>query len=93
MTLCQTLEQLGLDYDAARLIAGLSRSQLETPSYLIRSVQELAFINAVLAANSRPDLAYLVGPGYHFDVIGIWALALICSKNLRQACQIAQEFY
>uniref|UniRef100_UPI003569F3BD AraC family transcriptional regulator n=1 Tax=Zhongshania sp. TaxID=1971902 RepID=UPI003569F3BD len=40
----------------------------------------------------RPDLAYLVGRRYHFGVFGIWGLALICSENLLQAFQIAQEF-
>ena len=92
LILCQTLEELGLDYEAASLITGLSRSQLETPGYLIRSEQELAFIEAALAANPRPDLAYLVGRRYHFGVFGIWGLALICSENLLQAFQIAQEF-
>lgn len=92
LILCQTLEELGLDYEAASSITGLSRSQLETPGYLIRSDQEIAFIEAALSANARPDLAYLVGRRYHFGVFGIWGLALICSENLLQAFQIAQEF-
>ena len=92
LILCQTLEELGLDHEAASAITGLSRGQLETPGYLIRSDQEMAFIEATLAANPRADLAYLVGRRYHFGVFGIWGLALICSENLQQAFQVAQEF-
>ncbi|MEX1670083.1 AraC family transcriptional regulator [Zhongshania guokunii] len=92
LILCQTLEELGLDHEAASAITGLGRRELETPGYLIRSDQEIAFIEATLAANPRPDLAYLVGRRYHFGVFGIWGLALICSENLQQAFQVAQEF-
>tara|TARA_R110001583_G_scaffold26892_8_gene96646 strand:+ start:827 stop:1879 length:1053 start_codon:yes stop_codon:yes gene_type:complete len=92
LILCQTLEELELDHSAASKITGLSRNQLETPGCLIKSDQEIAFIEATLAANTRPDLAYLVGRRYHFGVFGIWGLALICSKNLLQAFQVAQEF-
>ena len=92
LILCQTLEELGLDHEAASAITGLSRGQLETPGYLIRLDQEIAFIEATLATNPRPDLAYLVGRRYHFGVFGIWGLALICSENLLQAFLVAQEF-
>lgn len=92
LILCQALDELALDAEAVLLATGLTREFLETPGALIRREQEIAFIEQVLAANPRPDLAYRVGLRYHYGAFGVWGLAVTSSENLLQAFAVAHEF-
>lgn len=90
--LCQTLEELGLDASYACEKTGLDRQFLDTPGQFISKAQEMDFIAATLADNTREDLAFRVGLRYHYGVFGVWGLAVATSEDLLQALQVAQEF-
>ncbi len=76
------LEESEYSYDHFLDCAGIPRTAIEDPDYLISPSQELTFHTAVCLELDIPHLGLIIGPRYHLSSYGMLGLAAMTAENL-----------
>ena len=73
--------------------SGLRRDQLEDPLVEIQAHQEIRVIESLLnQLGTHPLLGIQVGWEYSITTYGVWGFALLSSKNVQEAMELALRF-
>jgi AraC-like DNA-binding protein len=71
---------------------GLTEADVESPSTLVSVDQILTFYCEIISRAPYPALAYQAGLRFHLTTYGMYGLAILSSKTLRQALNIAMKY-
>src|SRR5262249_30879891 len=89
--------QLGVDHGLSLRDclegSGVTPAMLADPTAVVGAHQELALVrNLVRALPGVPGLGLLAGQRYHFTAYGILGFAIVSSRNLRGALEVALRY-
>ncbi|MGZ0153503.1 AraC family transcriptional regulator [Kribbella sp. WER1] len=93
LLMVQLAEDHGVDAPTALRGSGLDLEQLHDPQAVVRAEQELRIVhNLLAAAGDVPGLALQAGARFRLTSYGIWGFALLSSRTLRSAIDVALQF-
>lgn len=83
-----------MTYSSILQNTGLKKQQLLDPNILISAHQELQVIcNLVDALQDQPMIGLDIGALYHFTTFGSLGMALMSSANIREALDLALQYF
>ena len=86
--------ELGTTADFLLSGSGLSKDQLAESELLISAQQELQVIrNLVSTSSQKPALGIIAGTRYHFTVFGALGFAIVSSRTMRSALDVALQHF
>lgn len=86
--------ELGMTMELVLAGTGLNRDQLSQPNLLVSAQQELQVIrNLVARLGDRPALGIRAGTRYHFTAFGALGFAVVSSRTMRSALDVALQHF
>lgn len=92
--LTQLALDLGMTHDEALAGTGLALEQLSDATMVVSAQQELRLIrNLVASHGDLSGLGILAGQRYHFTAFGALGFAIVSSRSIRSALDVALQYF